>query len=203
MTDKLSVWNGALVMIGERTLASLTENREPRRVLDTVWPMALRYVLEQGFWNFAMRSAAIEYDPNISPSFGYSFAFEKPSDWIRTAALSAEATFRDPLRDYVDEAGYWWSNTDPIYVRYVSDDIQYGGDLSRWPATFHRYVESHLASLLCERLTQNSSKLDDLRKIERARLTDARSKDAMADPPGVMPLGQWVRARRVSTNLKR
>jgi hypothetical protein len=35
--SKLKLYNDALGILGERRLASLTENREPRRVLDEVW----------------------------------------------------------------------------------------------------------------------------------------------------------------------
>ena len=34
--DQLSLYNNALTVLGERKIASLTENREPRRVLDDV-----------------------------------------------------------------------------------------------------------------------------------------------------------------------
>ena len=36
-SDRLDVYNGALRRLGSRRLASLTENREPRRVLDDIW----------------------------------------------------------------------------------------------------------------------------------------------------------------------
>ena len=38
--------------------------------------------LSEGQWNFAMRAVQIDYDTNITPSFGYKRAFTKPSDWI-------------------------------------------------------------------------------------------------------------------------
>jgi hypothetical protein len=195
MADPLTLWNNALLMLGERALLSLAEPREPRRVLEAVWPTALRYTLEQGFWNFALRSVEMVSEPSLDPAFGYPFAFEKPVDWIRTAALAANPDFSPPLTRYSDERGHWWADIEPIFVRFVSDDGDYGGDLSLWPATFERYVETHLAVLICERLTQNASKLEDLRRLEKRRLADARAKDAMADPPGFLPSGTWVRSR--------
>lgn len=37
MASKLTVYNGALLVLGERKLASLSESTPSRRKLDTVW----------------------------------------------------------------------------------------------------------------------------------------------------------------------
>jgi hypothetical protein len=36
-----------------------------------------------------------------------------------------------PLTDYADEVAYWFSDLDEIYVRYVSDDANFGMDFAR------------------------------------------------------------------------
>jgi hypothetical protein len=195
MATKLGIYNEALRLIGERSLSSVSENREPRRVLDEVYDQALDYCLEQGYFNFAMRSAELSASLTVEPAFGYTYAFEKPSDWIRTAALSAGDTFATPLREYNDETGYFLAHVDPLYVRYVSNDGDYGLDLTRWPETFTKYVATHIAAEICERLTQNASKHEELRRLEKRRLVDARSKDAMNDPVGRLPTGSWVNSR--------
>lgn len=195
MATKLGIYNEALRLIGERSLATLAENREPRRVIDEYYDQALDYCLEQGFWNFAMRSAELSASTTVEPAFGFTYAFEKPSDWIRTAAVSAGDTFTVPLREYNDEAGYIFAHVDPVYVRYVSNGASYGLDLSRWPETFTKYVATHIAAEIVERITQNATKHEELRRLEKRRLVDARSKDAMADPVGKIPTGSWVNSR--------
>ena len=43
-TDRLKLYNGALTIIGERSIASLTTNEESRRLLDNQWnDGAVRY----------------------------------------------------------------------------------------------------------------------------------------------------------------
>lgn len=194
MADKLRIYNASLLLLGERRLASLTEAREPRRVLDDVYSDALLYCLEQGQWNFAMRSVQVESDAAVDPAFGFTYAFEKPDDWIRTCGLSASETFSLPLMRYLDEAGYWYSDVAPVYVRYVSSDTNYGADLSLWPMTFTRFFEAHLAFLASERITQAQSKTEGLMKIERVRKSDALSKDAMNEPTAFPPRGSWASA---------
>lgn len=201
MTDKLTVYNAALVdHLGERRLASLTEAREPRRVLDDLWDKEVKYCLEAACWNFAIRAVEVASSASITPTFGYTFAFVKPDDWLRTASLSDNERFDPPLDNYRDEVGYWWADVDPLYVTYVSNDTSYGFDLSQWPASFEEYVAARLARKGCGRITGNKTDVADLRKEEaRCKLT-AVSRDAMNDPVKFRPLGTWVQARRAGAS---
>jgi len=69
--DKLLIYNGALLFLGERQLATAADTVESRRLLDGVWDRdGIDTVLEHGQWNFAMRSSKLEYAPAIEPDFG-------------------------------------------------------------------------------------------------------------------------------------
>jgi hypothetical protein len=196
MTTQLSLYNEALRLCGERKLASLTEDREPRRLLDQVWDdNAINYVLEQGQWNHALRATMLEYNPSMEQAFGYQYAFEKPTDYIRLVGLCSDERYNVPLTQYTEEAGFWFADLDVIYIQYISNDASYGADMSLWPETFTRYVASYLASEIVDRLTQNSSLWDKVYGIMNRRLTDARSKDALNQPTQFPPTGRWVSAR--------
>lgn len=197
---KLKLYNGALVEIGERTLSSLTESSESRRVLDVIWDNDfIKEVLQMGQWNFAMRSVLLDYDADVTPPFGYTRAFSKPSDWVRTTGLSENEYFRDPLKWYEDESGYWYADPDQIYVKYVSDGDDYGSNFSLWPTNFRRFVEVYLASRVSTRLSQSETKTSDLEKRAMRILSKAQSTDAMDQAIGMPPTGGWVRARRGSS----
>ena len=101
-TNKLSIYNGALLFIGARELATLDDNVESRRLLDGVWDRdGINTVLEHGQWNFAIRSAKYEYSSSITPTFGYSRVFEKPDDLIRVCAVCTDEFFTSPLLHYL------------------------------------------------------------------------------------------------------
>jgi hypothetical protein len=195
MASKLEIYNDALSHLGERKLASLAEAREPRRRLDDQWDRGLRYCLEQGLWNFAMRVVQVNHSADFAPAFGYGFAFEKPIDWIRTAQVSDNESLTPPLKRYSDERDLWYADCDPIFVQYVSDDAAYGLDLSLWPETFAEYVAVHLARKICQGMTSSESRHEELLKLEKKMRTDARSKDAMNQPAGFPPQGTWSRSR--------
>jgi len=196
MASKLTVYNGALREIGERKLSSLTENREPRRVLDSVWDNDfIKQCLSEGLWNFAMRTVELTYSPSLTPDFGYTRAFDKPTDWIRTASVSGDERFATPLLAYNDEAGYWFADIDTIYVRYVSNDDSYGADLSLWAPKFTLFVETELAARSAKRITGSDSEAAAIRKRADAVLKKARSVDAMNEPTKFAPQGSWASAR--------
>lgn len=205
MTTKLSLFNSALLLCGQRSLASLSEEVEARRLLDHVWDEedGVSYCLEQGQWFFAMRTILIDYDPSIEPEYGYRRAFVKPSDWVLTSALCADEFFREPLTQYVDEAGYWYSDLDEFYVRYVSSDASYGKDLNKWPESFREYVSAYFASKIILKLSGDKSNSllalfnPDKPKnsiVEKALLV-AKSRCAMAMPTSFAARGSWSSSR--------
>jgi hypothetical protein len=204
VTTKLDLYNGALLAIGSRQLASLTESRESRRALDAVYARGgVRTCLSAGMWNFAMRSAQLDKSPSIEPDFGLQNVFVKDDDWVRTAYVCCDEYFREPLIDYTDEAGHLYADQDPIYCKWVSDGLDYGGDLASWPENFTRYVEHWFAHEICERITQGRTKKAELAAGVASWLTKASSTDAMDEPTKFLPPGSWSRSRHRGMNGRR
>lgn len=195
-TTRLSLYNGALRLCGERQLASLTEAREPRRMLDAAWDdNFVKGVLEDGQWGFACRAAMYDYSPSVTPGFGYRRAFNKPTDFVRTMAVCQDEYFKTPLTEYSDERAFWNADLDTIYIKYVSSDTAFGGDFSLWPQSFVDYVEAKLASKVIMPLKQNKQARDDMFAIAEQMLVKANSQNSMADPAKFLPMGSWVQAR--------
>lgn len=193
---QLSLYNGALAIIKHRPLSALTDDVEARYLLDNEFSKVKAFILEQGLWNFALRTTQLEPDTGNTPSFGHSYAFEQPTDYVRLNAISADPYFYQTLEDYIDEAGYWIASINPLYVSYVSDDNSYGGDLSKWTTLYERAVEYELAYRVAPHLTSMGG--DAMQELERRRdksLRDARSKDALNQPAKRPPSGRLVLAR--------
>lgn len=203
MTTRLSLYNDALLIAGERALSALTDANEPRRLLDQVWNNnGVDACLEEGQWMFAMRTIQIDYDSGIAPSYGYARAFDKPSDWVLTSALCSDEFFRTPALRYVDEAGFWFSDLDTLYVRYVSNDAAYGGNMANWPPSFKDFVAAHFASMIILKITNDEKRLglfinpsNPQHSIRGRALLKAKSRCAMASPTSFEAQGQWSRSR--------
>ena len=205
MTDRLSIYNGALLCCEERALGSLTEVREPRYLLDTVWNNGgVQYCLEQGQWRFAMRTTKQTYDPDYDPAFGYRYAFPKPTDWVDTSAVCQDEYFQVPLLQYADEIGYWFADQEDIYIKYVSNDASFGMDLALWPMSFTRWVEYYFAGRIVGKLTGKEGLRKRLlgpvgrpdRGEVHAALTIAKNRDAMAGPTTFPARGSWASSRQ-------
>lgn len=199
MTDKLTLYNMTLAHLRERRLGSLTENREPRRVLDDFYSQAVGDALEEGLWNFFIRTIRADASTTLVPAFGASYAVVIPPDWVRTVMLSQDENFKNPLLDYLEETGVWYVDVTPLFARYISNDPQYGTDLGSWTASFTKYVSLLLAEYTCGKITGSTDLLkgpDGISdRLKKAR-TKAKSNDAMNQPPGEMPMGTWARSRR-------
>lgn len=197
MTTKLDVFNGALLVCGERFLNSLTEERETRRLLDHVWDVedGVKACLEEGQWYFAMRTVQIDYDSGIEPDFGYQHAFAKPTDWVITSALCVDPYFRQPQTRYVDEAGYWYSDLTTLYVRYVSDDTAYGRDLNKWPKKFLDFVQADFAFKIIHKIKNSEAERDRIIAVRKKALRDAKNNALMAGPTQFPAPGTWSQSR--------
>ncbi len=205
-TDRLKIYNGALLLLGETRLASLSENREPRYLLDLVWnDGGVRYCLEQAQWHFAMRATELDYNPSVEPSWGFQRAFDKPTDWVATSGVFEDEFMETPLTQYADEVSYWFADRDIIYVKYVSDGVNYGNNLAAWPATFTEYVKAYFASKIVGKLPNSATRAkmllgEDLSGLKtgylRAALLTAKNKAAMTKPATFPSRGTWVAARQ-------
>lgn len=203
MTTKLSLYQGACAVIGSRKLASLTEDRLTRRELDGVFSRGgIRTCLKAGQWNFAMRTAMLDYSPSIEPDFGFNRAFDKPTDWVRTCGVATDEFFKSPMTQYADEAGFWYSDLDSIYVRFVSDGDDYGMDYSKWPEDFARYVEGWFGLQIHDRVINNSAKKAELNDAVKTLLKEAKARDAMDEAAAFLPEGSWAASRRGTTSRR-
>lgn len=196
MTTKLLLFNAALLECQERKLASLSEECEARRALDDVWDGGfLDDLLSEGQWRFATRSTEMSPDGDVEVLFGFENAYVIPDDHIRTTALCQDDRFTVPLLDYQVETGVWYADLDPIFVSYVSNDADWGGDLSKWPPAFRRLAELQLAWRILPRLTGSNADRVELMKLTRRARTEAKSLDASESPTRFSPPGRWVMSR--------
>lgn len=193
---KLIVFNQALRLLGERRLSSLAEARKPRYLLDQVYAEGgVNACLEQGQWKFAIRTVQVDHDPAVSPAFGLTWGFTKPEDWIRTTAMCSDEMFYVPYRAGRDEAGYWYADIDPLYIKYISNDSAFGTDYSKWPATFSDFVAAYFAEQIVYDMTSDKERVLLVQKELKRRKRDSLNKDAMNDPTAIPFRGSWTRSR--------
>lgn len=197
VASQLSIYNEALLLCEERILATVNDNTKSRRLLDVIWnDGGVNACLQEAMWSFATRTVAIQFDPNIQPQFGYIHAFKHPDDFVRSAAIASDPYFMSALTQYNDEDGYWWCDLATLFVKYVSNDPNYGNNMPQWPESFKIFVAAHFADKIVKSLTHDDKIQEKVKEFRAKALISARSKDAMNEPPGFFPRGQLSRARQ-------
>lgn len=199
MTSQLSLYNSALRRCNERKISALTDNVPARFHLDAVWDEdPIQLMLEKYLWKFARRTMEWNYNPAYTPDFGHQYAFDKPSDYVRLVAISADENFSEPLRNYDPENGFWYADFETIYIKYVSNDSDYGKDYSKWTKLFESMVACYLAYQLAVALNKSDSDLKRLEHEMNQYRKEAANLDAMEDPTRFPTQGTWTRSRRGS-----
>ena len=194
---QLSLYNQALRMVGETKITALTDNRPERYALDSIWDEdPIKQMLEESQWTFATRSLEWNYDASVTSSYGYKYAFTKPGNYVRSAAICADEFYSSPITQFADENGYWFCDYETIYIKYVSESDLFGRDYSLWTELFRYCVASKMAAELAISLTKSQSMVDVIDKKLAKYINDAKSLDAMNQPTRFMPPGNWTRSRR-------
>jgi len=196
MATKIGLFNGALVDLGHARLVDTGEPVKAARDLNGVYDQVRAECLSTGSWNFATETIQADADTGVTPAFGYTEVFAKPTDWVRTVGVSLDEYFNYPLTQYYDDDTVWSADSSPIYVRYVSNDTGMGLDMARWPAMFTRYVELSLAARVCLSITQSETALERVEKKLKEAKRAALNQDAMNESqPKFAPPGSWTSAR--------
>ena len=195
MGTRLEIYNASLIRLGERRLATLSDNRTERRSLDAVWTDTLAYMIEAAMWNWAARTEELQSSDTVTPNFGYTYAFEKPDDYVRIVRIADNELLGPTLEDYIEEGDYFFAWGDPLYLQYISNDTDYGADPGKWTASFSRAFVLELAYRVAPQVGVNA-KLQELLYEEKNRaLSYAKSKDVVNQAMTRLPAGRLIGSR--------
>lgn len=194
---KLSLYNGALEILGQTRLSSLTENTPRRHKLDAIWDRNfLTRALNKGQWDFAMRVQELTSDASIDPAFGREHYFNRPADCVRLMALSTSEYFYPPLTgdEYRREGDYWVCDFETLYCKFVSNDDSYGKDYTLWPEEFTEFVEAYLA-LRAEPTVTQGDRLEIAKAAYKEARDHAKSVEAQEAGSKRPTRSRWASAR--------
>jgi hypothetical protein len=197
MADKLIIYKLALNHLGKdaNALSSLTDVHEGRYQFDAVWSAVVQEAFNEGDWNFAKAAVSLTRNVLETATLGYTYVYDYPADWERTISVSSMPDFYSEFYDYTDQGGFLHSNSDPLYLRYVSAAKQADDQVSTWPTMFFRYVAVKLAFEACLKLTGSTSLYEALMDRQKKALRQWKSVDARNEPNKRPLPGSWLRAR--------
>ena len=181
--DKLGIYNNALQLIGERKLSSISENREPRRLLDSAYDFgAVNYCIEIVKPSFSRKTIKLT-SSNPSASHDLDNVFDLPADWISTVDVYSDSRLDQPISRYINEDRTIACEFDTIFVRYASSDS--AEVFTKWSPSFAHVVSTYLAREISTRLTPEEYDILDAKfgnrveaalNIEKTKEPQRRSK---------------------------
>ena len=161
----LSIYNKALQLLGERRLANIYEDREPRYVLDEIASMqAYGMCLEMAKPRFAVRTVPLanpitsylhDLDQVYSFPADYLSLLEEPGVHGANASFFSDALLQQPVDRYLI-SGRTVATDIPtnLWMRYIS----ISPDLSTWTPMFANFVATYIAREAASRI--NPSRIE-------------------------------------------
>ena len=161
MASKLDNINAALILIGAKTLMSLTTPVKSQRLANQMYDMMVDELLDkQVEWRFATARAELTALAT-NPSFGYDFQYPLPANCRRVIAmvddLGDEIEFEFKREVFVDSAGAQFdvilTNETTVRVKYIVRRT----DESKHPAWFNNAVYVRLARMLFQPIKEDTT----------------------------------------------
>ena len=169
--NRLPVINGALLKIGLPPAQDYN---------DATWGAIDRFesVAKQVFrtyaWGFAQKYATLTPNTSMLPTFGWSYAYTFPSDYLRLIDIHTHHDLRSYKCRYCISNGVILANVNPCYARYVA----YIEDASKWPLDFADAVSSLLAAHLAPLIAQTQAMTPSLIQLYNLSLQQAQNSDS-------------------------
>lgn len=86
MTSSVSICSNALIMLGDRPISSFEDGTNAAKSCANLYPFARDEVLRSHTWNSATKRLLLS-PLTDAPAFDYRYAYQLPSDWLRTIQI--------------------------------------------------------------------------------------------------------------------
>lgn len=178
--SKLSLYNNALMLVGERPLVTDTDNVETRRQLDIAYDQnAVDFCLEMVRPVFALVTITATADATVSNS-SLTNQFNLPADNIAIHSVFADQDMDSPVERFINENNKLFAEISTLTYRYTSNAVA----IADWSASFANVVSAYLAKEISPRFAPQ--KLKENTELFSAR-ADATMKVEMAKAPMIRP----------------
>ena len=197
MPSVVDICNEAMDLLGAATITALTENSKEARLCNRRFETVRDAVFRAHTWNVSIQRSSLALDTD-TPAFGFAYQFSLPTDpyclrvisfWNSNvnndvAAYDSNVMFKIEGRKVLSNEG----TCSIIYIARVTDTEQYDPLLSSTIA--HR-----LASETAYAITGSNSLAQSMYALYQARLSEARSMDALEGYPEQLQADTYTNTR--------
>jgi hypothetical protein len=186
-----TIMNGALDIVGERPMASLTDTRPETRWLIRNYVSYVQAALRQNIWNFACELHELNEDPT-QPAFRWRHAYWLPNGWLRVVppTYNGERHGR-PIPHEVKGNRILTNATAPLPVELVMD-MQMPGE---WDPIFASMIIARLAAGIAQSITHKKSYTDTANQMAQNAYDTAEEINAFEGSPAPTEQHDVIRVR--------
>lgn len=173
MASQVSICSNALLMLGAKTINSLSDTSDRAVLCLNLYPQVRDSVLRSHNWNCCIARAALAPDAD-APLYDYINSFTLPADWLRTICVGQygyESDFKSEGRKIL-------CDDDVLYLRYIARV-----DESLWHEGLVEAVTLAMAEALAYPITQSASMQQGMAQKYQMAMKRIRAEDGQEDPP--------------------
>lgn len=192
--SQTSIFNIALVALGEEPLVVATGRTKPERLMLARWDASRRYLLRRGNFNCAKARVVLAADP-VAPVFGFASRYLLPTDFVKMFDLPDNDLASWSVEGGADGTASDWLLTDEgdplnvLYFRDVTDPEQFDG-------IFEEAMGYRLAAEVAPSITQSRSKAGDMEAKLNQLIAEARLASSQENSPPEWDVDILLRSRR-------
>ena len=186
MASQVEIVNRALDKLGsKKPVVSLTDDQTTQSNLALrLYDILRKKELSAHYWAFARERTTLAPD-TVGPSFGYTYYYELPADFLRLYKFCSSYDYTIEGRKILTDAG---PALNIIYIKDVTNTELFDP----------LFVEGFAASMeaeMAEPITQSNAKKRSAQIEYKAVIAQAKLMDAIQQPPEDLEDGSWIESR--------
>ncbi len=187
MTSAVQICSNALLMLGDKTVASFSEEAERVTLASNLYPLVLLSVLRAHPWNCCGKRVVLSPDV-AAPAFGpYAYQFSLPGDFVRAICVGQDGA----EEDYRIEGRKLLLSSTVCYLRYVFKEA----DPAQWDSLLVDVMVYAMAARMAYAITGSTSLAESMASQFREVLQSAKAVDGQENPPETLGDFRFLGAR--------
>jgi len=198
-TTDLDIVKQALQYLGAKSNISTTDKTNSASEMQVAFRLARDVLIRSYNWNCCIKEDNLALNQEVAGA-EYPYIYSLPSDYLKLIKVNGLFTGYSGIEPVEQYSPRYKVRGNKLYAKqkppYLVEYSYRNEDVSSYDADFCKVLALDLAIATCERITQSTSKLDNLQKMRRAALDDALRANALEIPARPKPTGNWLRSRR-------
>lgn len=190
MTSEVAICNAALAKVSNNRIASLTEGSTAGDLCNEMYERIRDRLLRRHIWNFNKKRVKLAQLSAV-PVFGWTYAYQLPSDWVRNIAVFPDSAGLNQTHGYEVEGRAILTDHENIWLVYGAKIT----DPNDFDDMFREALAYALAVELAVPLAKSATLRDRMNEAFQAYVMEAQTIDGQDDPPDYPPESGWADVR--------